>query len=199
MFTGIVEEQGTVIDVTDFPDHSRRITIAASRVTSDVAPGDSIAVNGVCLTAVAPSVAAFSADVMKESLDRSTLGALVIGSQVNLERALLMSDRLGGHVVSGHVDGLAEVVAIEPAEHWRVLRLTLPPELMRYVVAKGSVCLDGASLTVSALGNDWIEVSLIPTTLAETTLGGLVVGSRVNVEVAVLAKYVEKLVAGDRR
>ncbi len=198
MFTGIIEECGTVTGVIEFAD-SRRLTIAATVVTSDIAPGDSIAVNGVCLTAVEPSGRGFSADVMQESLDRSSLGDVTTGDRVNLERALRVSDRLGGHVVSGHVDGLAKVAVLDQSEHWRLMRLTVPSDLLRYVVEKGSICLDGVSLTVSAIGDDWIEVSLIPTTLAETTLGRLAVGDRVNVEVDVLAKYVEKLVEGERR
>ncbi len=198
MFTGIIEECGTVTGVIEFAD-SRRLTIAATVVTSDIAPGDSIAVNGVCLTAVEPSGQGFSADVMQESLDRSSLGDVTTGDRVNLERALRVSDRLGGHVVSGHVDGLARVAGLDQSEHWRLMRLTVPSDLLRYVVEKGSICLDGVSLTVSAIGDDWIEVSLIPTTLAETTLGRLAVGDRVNVEVDVLAKYVEKLVGGERR
>ncbi len=153
----------------------------------------------MCLTAVEPSSRGFSADVMQESLNRSSLGDVTIGDRVNLERALRVSDRLGGHVVSGHVEGLARVAGLDQSDHWRVMRLTVPADLLRYVVEKGSICLDGVSLTVSAIGDDWIEVSLIPTTLAETTLGQLAVGDRVNVEVDVLAKYVEKLVAGERR
>ncbi len=198
MFTGIIEECGTVTGVIEFED-SRRLTFAATVVTSDIAPGDSIAVNGVCLTAVEPSSRGFSADVMQESLNRSSLGDVTIGDRVNLERALRVSDRLGGHVVSGHVDGLARVAGLDQSDHWRVMRLTVPSDLLRYVVEKGSICLDGVSLTVSGIGDDWIEVSLIPTTLAETTLGQLAVGDRVNVEVDVLAKYVEKLVGGERR
>ncbi len=198
MFTGIIEECGTVTGVIEFED-SRRLTFAATVVTSDIAPGDSIAVNGVCLTAVEPSSRGFSADVMQESLNRSSLGDVTIGDRVNLERALRVSDRLGGHVVSGHVDGLARVAGLDQSDHWRVMRLTVPADLLRYVVEKGSICLDGVSLTVSGIGDDWIEVSLIPTTLAETTLGQLAVGDRVNVEVDVLAKYVEKLVGGERR
>jgi riboflavin synthase len=196
MFTGIVEERGRVVEVIDLPGQARRIRVLAPLVTTDADPGDSIAVSGVCLTVVDPEAQAFSADVMKESLERSTLGSLAAGDAVNLERALRVSDRLGGHIVSGHVDGLAEVVGVTESEHWRVIRFSVPEDLMRYLVHKGSVCLDGASLTVSALGDDWLEVSLIPTTLAETTLGSLSIGDHVNVEVDVLAKYTEKLLGG---
>lgn len=196
MFTGIIEERGRVVEVVDLPDQARRVRVLAPLVTTDVGPGDSIAVSGVCLTVVDPAASTFSADIMKESLDRSTLGALVVGDEVNLERAVRVSDRLGGHIVSGHVDGLAEVVEVTASEHWRVIRFGTSEQLLRYVVEKGSICLDGASLTVSAVGDDWLEVSLIPTTLAETTLGALTVGDRVNVEVDVLAKYAEKLLGG---
>ncbi len=196
MFTGIIEERGRVVEVVDLPDQARRVRVLAPLVTTDVGPGDSIAVSGVCLTVVDPAASTFSADIMKESLDRSTLGALVVGDEVNLERAVRVSDRLGGHIVSGHVDGLAEVVEVTASAHWRVIRFGTSEQLLRYVVEKGSICLDGASLTVSAVGDDWLEVSLIPTTLAETTLGALTVGDRVNVEVDVLAKYAEKLLGG---
>ncbi|MDQ1306556.1 MAG: riboflavin synthase [Actinomycetota bacterium] len=199
MFTGIVEERGRIVEVVDLPGEARRIRVLAPLVTGDARPGDSIAVNGVCLTVVNPAASAFSADIMKESLDRSTLGSLVVGDEVNLERALRVSDRLGGHIVSGHVDGLAAVIDVTESEHWRVIRFAVPEDLLRYLVQKGSVCLDGASLTVSAVRDDWLEVSLIPTTLAETTLGSLTVGDRVNVEVDVLAKYTEKLLSGFAR
>ncbi len=137
----------------------------------------------------------FSADVMAETLNRSSLGVLEVGSPVNLERAAALNSRLGGHIVQGHVDGTGEVVSRTPSEHWEVVRISLPPGLSRYVVEKGSITVDGVSLTVSAVGDDWFEVSLIPTTLGLTTLGGAEPGTRVNLEVDVIAKYVERLLS----
>ena len=192
MFTGIVEELGEVVAVEPLPDASR-LTVRGPVVTSDAASGDSIAVNGVCLTVVDQGEGCFTADVMAETLRRSSLGALAVGSAVNLERAVRASDRLGGHVVQGHVDGTATLLAVTPDEHWTVVRASLPAGLGRYVVEKGSLTVDGISLTVSALGDDWFEVSLIPTTLERTTLGRKRVGDPVNLEVDVLAKHVEKL------
>ena len=195
MFTGIVEELGKVTRVEDLGD-SARLTIRGPVVTSDARHGDSIAVNGVCLTVVeATADGQFSADVMAETLNRSSLGALAVGSPVNLERAAAVNSRLGGHIVQGHVDGTGEVASRSPSQHWEVVRVSLPPELSRYVVEKGSITVDGVSLTVSAIGDDFFEVSLIPTTLGLTTLGSAPVGAVVNLEVDVLAKYVEKLIA----
>jgi riboflavin synthase len=195
MFTGIVEELGKVTRVEDLGD-SARLTISGPVVTSDARHGDSIAVNGVCLTVVeATADGQFSADVMAETLNRSSLGALAVGSPVNLERAAAVNSRLGGHIVQGHVDGTGEVASRSPSQHWEVVRVSLPPELSRYVVEKGSITVDGVSLTVSAIGDDFFEVSLIPTTLGLTTLGSAPVGAVVNLEVDVLAKYVEKLIA----
>ncbi|MFY9489410.1 MAG: riboflavin synthase [Mycobacterium sp.] len=195
MFTGIVEELGKVTRVEDLGD-SARLTITGPVVTSDARHGDSIAVNGVCLTVVeATADGQFSADVMAETLNRSSLGALAVGSPVNLERAAAVNSRLGGHIVQGHVDGTGEVASRSPSQHWEVVRVSLPPELSRYVVEKGSITVDGVSLTVSAIGDDFFEVSLIPTTLGLTTLGSAPVGAVVNLEVDVLAKYVEKLIA----
>ena len=195
MFTGIVEELGKVTRVEDLGD-SARLTISGPVVTSDARHGDSIAVNGVCLTVVeATADGQFSADVMAETLNRSSLGALAVGSPVNLERAAAVNSRLGGHIVHGHVDGTGEVASRSPSQHWEVVRVSLPPELSRYVVEKGSITVDGVSLTVSAIGDDFFEVSLIPTTLGLTTLGSAPVGAVVNLEVDVLAKYVEKLIA----
>jgi riboflavin synthase len=192
MFTGIVEELGEITAWDDLPD-AARITVRGPLVTSDAKHGDSIAVNGVCLTVVSNDGGTFTADVMKETLDRSSLGALGVGSQVNLERAVRLSDRLGGHLVQGHVDGTGEIVSKAPSEHWTVVRVTLPADLDRYVVEKGSITVDGVSLTVTAVQPGWFEVSLIPTTLALTTLGPKGPGDPVNLEVDITAKYVEKL------
>jgi riboflavin synthase len=192
MFTGIVEELGVVTDVEQLQDASR-LTVRGPVVTSDARHGQSIAVNGVCLTVVTADDGCFTADVMAETLRRSSLRGVRPGSPVNLERAVRLQDRLGGHLVQGHVDATANVREIRPDEHWTVVRLSLPVELARYVVDKGSITVDGVSLTVSALGDDWFEVSLIPTTLAATTLGSRAVGDPVNLEADVMAKYVEKL------
>jgi riboflavin synthase len=192
VFTGIVEELGQVVAVEELVD-AARLTVRGPIVTEDASHGDSIAVNGVCLTVVTHGEGAFTADVMKESLVRSSLGALRVGSPVNLERAVRVSDRLGGHLVQGHVDGTGEILERRPDEHWTVVRVSLPQGLGRYVVEKGSITVDGVSLTVSDLSDDWFEVSLIPTTLALTTLGPKQPGDPVNLEVDVLAKHVEKL------
>ena len=198
MFTGIVEELGEVVCVEQLHD-AARLTVRGPVVTSDVRHGDSIAVNGVCLTVVSNDGGAFTADVMAETLRRSSLGAVAEGSPVNLERAVRVSDRLGGHVVQGHVDGTGEIASVTPDEHWTVVRVSLPSGLSRYVVEKGSITVDGVSLTVSAVADTWFEVSLIPTTLGLTTLGAKGTGDVVNLEVDVLAKYVEKLLrAGGR-
>ncbi len=192
MFTGIVEELGEVLAVERLGDSSR-LTVRGPLVTSDAGHGDSIAVNGVCLTVVSSVDGAFTADVMAESLRCSSLGAVHAGSSVNLERAVRVSDRLGGHVVQGHVDGTGEILAVTPQEHWTVVRVALPAALDRYVVEKGSITVDGVSLTVSAVEPGALEVSLIPTTLSATTLGTKASGDVVNLEVDVMAKYVEKL------
>lgn len=198
MFTGIVEEMGQVVAVEDLPDNARRLRLRGPVVTSDVHPGDSICVSGVCLTVVDPDGAQFAADVMAETLRRSGLGVLAVGDAVNLERALPASGRFGGHVVSGHVDGRARVREREDSQHWRVLRFELPSELSRFVAEKGSITLDGVSLTVADVGEDWFSVSLIPTTLEETTMGRLEVGDEVNVEVDMLARYLARLLEGER-
>ncbi|XVS62496.1 riboflavin synthase [Actinosynnema sp. CA-299493] len=192
MFTGIVEELGEVVAVTDLPD-AARVTIAGPVVTSDAKHGDSIAVNGVCLTVVDVAAGAFTADVMRETLTRSSLAKVAEGDQVNLERAAAVGQRLGGHIVQGHVDGTGVVLAREKAEHWEIVHFGLPPALARYVVEKGSITVDGVSLTVVAVSEDQFSVSLIPTTLELTTLGRRAPGDHVNLEVDVLAKYVERL------
>ncbi|GAA4580482.1 riboflavin synthase [Planotetraspora phitsanulokensis] len=197
MFTGIVEELGEVVAVEPQAD-AARLSVRGKVVTGDARHGDSIAVNGVCLTVVDVQGDAFTADVMKETLDRSSLGALRPGSPVNLERAVRADQRLGGHIVQGHVDGTGQVLSREPAEHWEVVRISLPADLNRYVVEKGSITVDGVSLTVAAVDADSFAVSLIPTTLGLTTLGGKQPGEPVNLEVDVIAKYVEKLTLGTR-
>ncbi|MBI3215184.1 MAG: riboflavin synthase [Mycobacterium sp.] len=197
MFTGIVEELGQVVAKEDLAD-AARFVIRGPVVTSDAGHGDSIAVNGVCLTVVEVLPGGeFSADVMAETLNRSSLQALAAGSPVNLERAAALNSRLGGHIVQGHVDGTGTVLARTPSEHWEVVRIALPQALSRYLVEKGSITVDGISLTVSGLGDDWFEVSLIPTTLGLTTLGQAPVGTPVNLEVDVIAKYVERLLSRD--
>jgi riboflavin synthase len=192
MFTGIVEELGEVV-AHDLGTESARLTVRGPLVTSDVVHGASISVNGVCLTVVDAADSMFTVDVMRETLDRSALGRLGPGDAVNLERAVAVSDRLGGHIVQGHVDGVGVVLERTPGERWEVVRISLPAALARYVVEKGSIAVDGVSLTVSGVGADWFEVSLIPTTLAATTLGSRQPGAPVNVEVDVVAKYVERL------
>lgn len=194
MFTGIVEELGEVVALEARGD-SARLTVRGAIVTSDAGHGDSIAVNGVCLTVAGAEGDSFTADVMKETLDRSSLGALRPGSRVNLERAVRADQRLGGHIMQGHVDGTGEVLSREPGEHWEIVRLSLPANLARYVVEKGSIAVDGVSLTVTAVTEDTFSVSLIPTTLELTTLGRKQPGEPVNLEVDVIAKYVEKLTA----
>lgn len=193
MFTGLVEEKGKVIALEELGD-SIRMQIEAPVVTADAQLGDSISVNGVCLTVAELGDATFIADIMQESLNRSALGDLAPQSTVNLERALLPTTRLGGHFVQGHVDGTAKLISRTPSEHWDILRFELPADLARYVVEKGSIAISGTSLTVSAIGETWFEVSLIPVTLRDTILGDLADGDLVNLEVDVLAKYVEKMV-----
>lgn len=196
MFTGIIEEVGQVDAVHDHGD-SLRLRIHASTVVQDVKHGASISVNGTCLTVAEFSTHWFEADVMRETLQRTSLRTLGLGSRVNLERAVRSDGRLGGHIVQGHVDGVGRVEAVEPAEHWTVMRCDVGPELTRYMVEKGSVCVDGVSLTIVSVSPEDFSVSLIPTTLSETTLGGISKGDVVNIEVDVLAKYVEKLVRSD--
>jgi len=193
LFTGLVEEKGKVIALEELGD-SIRMQIEAPVVTADAQLGDSISVNGVCLTVAELGDATFIADIMQESLNRSALGELAPQSTVNLERALLPTTRLGGHIVQGHVDGTAKLISRTPSDHWDILRFELPADLARYVVEKGSIAISGTSLTVSAIGETWFEVSLIPVTLRDTILGDLAEGDLVNLEVDVLAKYVEKMV-----
>jgi riboflavin synthase len=193
MFTGIVEELGELVRWSDTADDSALVAVRGPVVSADVRHGDSIAVNGVCLTVVEVAGDVFTADVMGETLRRSALAALTPGDPVNLERAATLQTRLGGHLVQGHVDGVAEILGREPSPQWEAVRFGLPPELARYVVEKGSITVDGVSLTVAALGPDFFEVGLIPTTLKLTTLGHKQVGDPVNLEVDVVAKYVERL------
>ncbi len=190
MFTGLVADLGTVAGL-DLGSDGARLRIETD-LAADLGPGDSVAVNGVCLTALEPADGAFEADVIAETLRRSSLGALAVGSRANLELPLRASDRLGGHVVLGHVDGLGEVTRADASGE---LTVALEPALLRYVVEKGSIALDGVSLTVAAVDATSLTVALIPETRRRTTLGGVQPGSRVNVEVDVLAKHLEKLVA----
>ncbi|MFE7522395.1 riboflavin synthase [Streptomyces halstedii] len=194
MFTGIVEELGEVTAVERLADASR-FRLRGPLVTEDAKHGDSIAVNGVCLTVVGLDGDQFTADVMAETLNRSSLGALATGSRVNLERPMALGGRLGGHIVQGHVDGTGRIVERTPSEHWELVKVSLPGGLARYVVEKGSITVDGVSLTVVDAAPDHFTISLIPTTLALTTLGIKQPGDPVNLEVDVLAKYVERLLA----
>lgn len=213
MFTGIVEELGDIVALEELQG-SARLTVRGPLVASDASRGDSIAVNGVCLTVTGTSDGKFSADVMGETLARSSLGALAPGSRVNLERPMRLDGRLGGHMVQGHVDGTGTILLRRPAGDWEVVRIGVPPRLSRYVVEKGSVAVDGVSLTVSGIGAGdgqagdagawddgpgWIEVSLIPETLERTTLGSKQAGEMVNLEVDLIAKYVERLLAAGAR
>jgi riboflavin synthase len=200
MFTGIVEELGEVVALTGLADEAARIEVSGPLVTSDVRLGDSIAVNGVCLTVASINDSTFGADVMRETLQRSSLGGLNLGSHVNLERPVTLSSRLGGHLVQGHVDAVGRVLSRESSEHWDVLRISVPGEVSRYIVDKGSITVDGVSLTVVQVvdagpgsAESWFSVSLIPTTLEATTLGRVGVGSPVNLEVDIVAKYVERM------
>jgi riboflavin synthase len=192
MFTGIVEELGTVETLEDQGD-AVRLTLRGPHVTVDARLGDSISVNGCCLTVAQRDGETFTADVMRETLDKTSLGALVPGAPVNLERAVQATARLGGHIVQGHVDATGTVVRREPSEHWELVEISLPAELSRYLVDKGSITVDGVSLTVVIAGEDRFSVSLIPETLARTTLGTKQPGDPVNLEVDVIAKYVERL------
>ena len=195
MFTGIVEESGVVTEVVRLPDDAMRLVVSGPVVAEGTRHGDSISVNGVCLTVTEVGESTFAADVMRETLVRSSLRDVAPGSRVNLERAVTLSTRLGGHIVQGHVDGTGTIVSRVSTEHWDVVRVAIPVQLAPYLVDKGSVAVDGVSLTVSCLdiANEWFEVSLIPTTLSFTTLGDRQAGDVVNLEVDILAKYVERL------
>jgi riboflavin synthase len=192
VFTGLIQDVGSVESV-DSGREGARIRIA-SGLGSEIAVGESVAVDGVCLTATAADARGFETEAMNQTLDVTALGGLEAGSRVNLELAMKASDRLGGHIVQGHVDGVGEVASVEEDGFAKRLRVALTPELLRYVVAKGSIALDGVSLTVAALGGDWAEVSLIPETLERTSLGEAEPGRKINVECDVVAKYVERIV-----
>ncbi len=194
VFTGLVEELGELLARADGPD-SARLTVRGARVTADAALGDSIAVNGVCLTVVELTGGEFSVDVIGETLRRSSLGPAAVGDRVNLERAARLGDRLGGHLVQGHVDGTGVLLSREDSGQWEVVRFGMPSRLARYVVDKGSITVDGVSLTVIDAGADGFSVGLIPTTRDGTTLGLRRAGELVNLEVDVVAKYVERLAA----
>ena len=191
MFTGIVEELGTVAELEQQSD-AVRLTVRAATVLADAEPGDSIAVNGCCLTVSERTEHSFTADVMAETLAKTGLGALGTGDRVNLERAVTAGTRLGGHLVQGHVDAVAHVVRRDPGEHWDVVTVSLPDQLAPYLVDKGSITVDGVSLTVVEVGNDAFTVSLIPETLRRTTLGFREPGDAVNLEVDVIGKYVAR-------
>ncbi|NPC99057.1 riboflavin synthase [Nocardioides sp. zg-DK7169] len=195
MFTGIVEELGTVEAVQDQGD-AIRLTIRAATVLEDTGLGDSIAVNGCCLTVAERTEDTWVADVMQETLDKTALQGVAPGDRVNLERAVTVEKRLGGHIVQGHVDGVGTILSRTPSEHWELVEVSVPAALTRYVVDKGSITIDGVSLTVVTVGEDRLTVSLIPETLARTVLGTKPVGALVNLEADVIAKHVEKLLAG---
>jgi riboflavin synthase len=193
MFTGIIEELGTVASVEVLPD-STRLAIKGDLVRQDLSQGESISVNGVCLTAAEITSDGFIADVMLETLNRSSLSDISAGESVNLERAMSGAGRFGGHVVQGHVDGVAEIISREPSANWEVVKVKIPAELSKYVVHKGSITFDGVSLTVNEISNNTVSLSLIPETLRLTTLGTKKVGDKLNVEADILAKHIEKLI-----
>lgn len=199
MFTGLIEEKGMVQALVDLGD-AARLTIKGPKVVSDAKHGDSIQVNGVCLTVVGQTSSTFTADVMKQTLDITALGDLKTGDPVNLERAVKADTRLGGHIVQGHVDGVASVTNIHDGENWRVVRFEIPRRIAMMLVPQGSITVQGVSLTVSAVSeanepDAWFEVSLIPETLEATTLGDLTAGDRVNVETDIIARHVARMVA----
>ena len=199
MFTGIIEEIGQIAAITPAGD-GWRLTVRAPKAAADAVHGESIAVGGVCLTVVGSTADTFDADVMKQTLDVSALGDVMVGSAVNIEKAMPVGARLGGHIVQGHVDGTGTVLEVRPGDQWRVIRISLPADLAPLVVDKGSISVAGTSLTVSAVSapdaaQAWFEISLIPETLVATTLGALTVGDRVNLETDILARHVERLLA----
>ncbi|WEK62545.1 MAG: riboflavin synthase [Candidatus Microbacterium colombiense] len=199
MFTGIIEEIGEITAIAPAGD-GWRLTVRAPRASADAVHGESIAVSGVCLTVVGSTPDTFDADVMKQTLDVAALGSASVGTRVNIEKAMPVGARLGGHIVQGHVDGTGEVLEVRPGAQWSVLRVSLPADLAPLVVDKGSISVDGTSLTVSAVSapdaaSAWFEISLIPETLAATTLGARTVGDRVNLETDILARHVERLLA----
>jgi riboflavin synthase len=193
MFTGIIEELGTVDGIETLAD-SLRLSIKGDLVRSDLSQGESVSVNGVCLTAAALTEDGFVADVMLETLKRSSLSKIAVGERVNLERAMSGAGRFGGHVVQGHVDGVAEIISREPSDNWEVVKVKIPSDLAKYVVHKGSITFDGVSLTVNDITGDTVSLSLIPETLRLTTLGSKQVGDKLNVEADILAKHIEKLI-----
>ncbi|NDC47588.1 MAG: riboflavin synthase [Micrococcales bacterium] len=193
MFTGIIEELGKVVAIQEQPD-ALRLTIAGPLVTSDIKRGDSICCSGVCLTAIEIENGCFTADVMKETLRLTSLDGVSVGDPINLERAMTMQTRFGGHHVQGHVDGVGRFISREKSENWDWVRIQIPKQLMKYVVLKGSITLDGISLTVNEVGEDFVGLSLIPETLRLTTLGYKSPGDKVNVEVDVMAKHIERLI-----
>jgi riboflavin synthase len=197
MFTGIIEELGKITHIEKQLD-AKRITIEGALVTSDVKRGDSIAVSGVCLTAVELEGDKFTADVMEETLKVTALGHAKVGDVVNLERAMNATTRFGGHMVLGHVDGVGEIRSRERSEHWEWVRVSVPKELMKYIVLKGSITVDGVSLTVNEIGDDFIGLSLIPETMRLTTLGSKQVEDKVNLEVDIMAKHIERLMEGKK-
>jgi riboflavin synthase len=192
MFTGIIEELGKVVAIEPLAD-AIRLTIQGPTVASDLHRGDSIAVSGTCLTAVEFDTNGFTADVMQETLNLTSLDGIKVGDPVNLERAMTAATRFGGHVVQGHVDGVGKVISREPSQNWEWVRVQIPTELMKYVVLKGSITIDGISLTVNEVGDDFVGLSLIPETLRLTTLGYKQPGDKVNIEADVMAKHIERL------
>lgn len=192
MFTGIVEELGQIKNIEILSD-AIRITIEGPKVVSDINRGDSISVSGACLTAIEYDATSFTADVMQETLRKTSLDGIKVGDAVNLERAMTAATRFGGHMVLGHVDAVGEIISRSPSENWELVRVQIPADLMKYVVLKGSITVDGISLTVNEVGENWIGLSLIPETLSVTTLGAKPVGAKVNIEVDVMAKHIERL------